>query len=116
VLEAERQGRRRTNVTIKIKVPMDKVELARTEDGYVAQLMLFLAALDRNGGRSDVPRMPLAMVTKERPAPGETVTYETTIELARRTTRLTAALFDMVGNRTLISTVTREQADEQLGN
>jgi VWFA-related protein len=116
VLEAERAGRRRVDVTVRIVVPMEQVTVVETADGFVGELRLFVAALDRNGGRSDVQPRALSTLTRQPPVPGQTFTYEMTLELARRTSRLTAAVHDVAGNRTLISTITREQAEEQLGS
>jgi VWFA-related protein len=114
VTEAEKAGRKRVDVTIKIAVPFSELTMFETEDGYAVQMLMFVAALDPSGGRSDMPMTPLAVVSKQRPGPTDMVNYQTTVQLARKTSRLTIALYDVVGDRTLVSSITKEEARQQV--
>jgi len=113
VTEAEKAGRKKVDVTIKITVPFSNLTVIETEDGYVVQTLMFVAALDPSGGRSDVPMTPLAVVSKQRPGPTDVVNYQTTLQLARKTSRLTIALYDVIGDRTLVSSITKQEARQQ---
>jgi hypothetical protein len=81
---------------------------------FAVQMLMFVAALDPSGGRSDMPMTPLAVVSKQRPGPTDMVNYQTTVQLARKTSRLTIALYDVVGDRTLVSSITKEEARQQV--
>jgi VWFA-related protein len=113
VTEAERAKKKRVDVTVKITVPLGKMTVVETPDGYVAQGVLFVAALDPNGGRSDVPATPIAVVLDSPPGPRDVANYEMKLQLHRKTSRLTVAIYDVPGDKTLVSTLTKEEADQQ---
>jgi hypothetical protein len=108
VVEAEKAAKKRFDVTIKVTVPMDKLTIVETDKGFHAQAMLFMAAIDPNGGRSDIPSVPLAIVAPVPPKPGDEVDYQTTVQLHRKTSRLTVALLDVVSGETLVTTITKD--------
>jgi VWFA-related protein len=112
VLEAEK-AKKKVDVTVKVTIPLSKMTVVETPDGYAAQGVLFVAALDPNGGRSDVPATPIAVVLDKPPKPGDTVSYELKLQLHRKTSRLTVAIYDVAGDTTLVSTVAKEEAQEQ---
>jgi hypothetical protein len=87
---------------------MDKLTIVETDKGFHAQAMLFMAAIDPNGGRSDIPSVPLAIVAPVPPKPGDEVDYQTTVQLHRKTSRLTVALLDVVSGETLVTTITKD--------
>ena len=58
---------------------------AATPDGYVVQGVLFAAALDPNGGRSDLPATPIAVMMDEPPGPNDVASYDMKLRLHRKT-------------------------------
>jgi VWFA-related protein len=113
ITEAEKAKKKKVDLTVKITIPLSKMTVVETADGYVAQGVLFVAALDPNGGRSDVPATPIAAMLEKPPGPGDTANYEMKLQLHRKTSRLTVALYDVPGDKTLVSTLTKEEAQEQ---
>jgi VWFA-related protein len=108
VSEVEKVKGKKVDATVKVAIPMSLITMSRTEDGYAGQALLFIAALDPSGGRSDIPAIPIGILGKELPQPGDTVTYEATLRLHRKTSRLTVAVLDPVKGETLVTTITKD--------
>ena len=84
--------------------------MIETPEGWKGQPVLFVAALDPSGGRSDIPAIPLAILGREPPKPGDYLTYDATLKLQRKTSRLTVAVFDPPSGESLVTTITKEDA------
>lgn len=98
--EPEKAGRGKLQVPVKIVIPISELEAARTADGYLIEVDLFIAARDEAGGRSDVIPVPLVFQSREAPA-APAIIYETTLTVRKKTEALAIAAFDRHSGRTL---------------
>jgi VWFA-related protein len=96
-------GRRKSGVPLSIEVPSDAITLLPEGDHYVANLELRVAAIDRDGGSSEAPAVPLTLSVKD-PRPHNLV-YETELELRRSTEKLVVALYDKASGSILMSSL-----------
>jgi len=92
-------------VKVKVSLPAEEITLLPVGDARMAELELRVATIDENGGRSDVPVIPMRVSTPLEIQPGSRATYETTIELRRVKNRLTVAVYDPAAGTLWASTV-----------
>jgi len=81
-------------VPIRIQVPAKELTFLPQGENLVAQLELRVAAIDERGGRSDVPVLPVQIVTPRAPDEDTKATYQTTLELRKMKNRIAVALYD----------------------
>jgi VWFA-related protein len=81
-------------VTVRLAVPTDTLTLLPVGDRKVAELELRVAAIDDQGGRSDIPVLPVRLEVPGEPRPGQLAVYQTTLELRRTRNRVVVALYD----------------------
>ena len=100
----ERSGRRKVEVPLEIGIPLDKVTLLATgnADERAANLELRIAVIDEQGGRAEVPVIPVTLEGRGEPATDAVFTYETRIEMRRGTHQVVVAVYD-VSSGTMIS-------------
>ncbi|MEM6793711.1 MAG: hypothetical protein AAF725_06990, partial [Acidobacteriota bacterium] len=70
--EPEDGGWRKVLVPLQIEVPLDRVTLLPTSEGFATRLELRVAVTDDRGDRSGIPVVPVVIQTAEQPAEGDT--------------------------------------------
>ncbi len=95
------KSRRRIAVPLKILVPLDEVTFLPAADGYVARLELRLAVQDDHGDQAPIPVIPLDLQLSSEPEAGQIGTYETELELRRRSHAGVVAVHDPASGRIL---------------
>lgn len=104
--EAERVSRKVMHVSLTLALPFDELaSLPGPEGGRSAQLEVRFAAIDEDGGRSEVPVYDVRFDTPEDPGPGSLARYRTTLELRRKRNRLAVAVYDPLQDTTWSATV-----------
>ncbi len=106
--DVQRAGRRFVEATITVRAPASQFEAVQTADGWKIDSLLFLAAVDDGGGRSDVPSIPLVMVLPDAPRPNLVLSHTATLRLRRNTERVSAAWHDVTSGNTLVGTVVKD--------
>lgn len=107
---AEPAGRGLVTVDIEMAIPIGALTIQRSDSGYDAEAVLFVAALDSSGGRSEVPAIPL-LLSSPSPFPAKgLVAHTVTLKLRKNTERVSMALFDVYGGRTYTNTITKADA------
>jgi hypothetical protein len=81
-------------VPIRFEIPVEEITFLPSGSSRVADLELRVAAVDENGGRSEVPVIPVRLTLPAETAPGGTAGQETTLELRRTGNRLAVAVYD----------------------
>jgi len=94
-------GWRQMDLPLTVAIPAADVTFVPLAGKYVGELELRVAALDKDGHRSDIPAMPFKLTLPERPADGKFIRYETTVRLRKIDQRLTVAIVDPLSNRVL---------------
>jgi hypothetical protein len=104
--EIERKGRREITVPVTVSIPLSRMNLQRGDDGtYVAQMALFMVALDDEGGLVEIPVEQLVITVTGEPRADSMARYSTTIELRRRDHNLVIAVADFHSETNLTQTV-----------
>jgi VWFA-related protein len=96
-----RDGRKEIVVPITLAIPVDAITVVPVDGKHVSELELRVAAVDKNGDRSDIPVVPLRMTLDEAPPAGAHLRYDTKIRLRRIDQHLIVAIFDPLGGRIL---------------
>jgi VWFA-related protein len=94
-------GWRQMDLPLTVAIPAADVTFVPLAGKYVGELELRVAALDKDGHRSDIPAMPFKLTLPERPEAGKFIRYETTVRLRKIDQRLTVAIVDPLSNRVL---------------
>jgi VWFA-related protein len=97
-------GRREIAVPITVAVPVSSVTFVPLAGKYVAELELRVAAIDKDGHRSDVPALPFKLTVTHQPEAGKYVRYQTTVKLRKIDQSLTVALVDPLSDKVLLTT------------
>jgi len=111
--EVESVGSGLFNVDIEMSIPIGALTVEKSDTGYDAEAVLFVAALDASGGRSEVPAVPLLLSS---PSPFPTkglVAHSVTLKLRKNTERVSMALYDVKGGRTFTNTITKEEEQKK---
>jgi VWFA-related protein len=82
-----------------LRLPVDLLTLVPTNGGYGARLELRFVATDRDGAASQIPVVPIELVTDEPPVPGKLVRHEMTVKLRGRADHLVVAAYDPATDR-----------------
>jgi VWFA-related protein len=94
-------GRHEMEVPVTVGVPVEALALTPSGKGYIAEAPLAVAALDRKGGRAEIPTAKLRVAVKEPPKAGGYARFETTLRLNRAPQRLVFTVRDEVNGTTL---------------
>jgi hypothetical protein len=94
-------GWHQMEVPLSVAIPASGVTFVPLEGKYVAELELRVAALDKDGHRSDVPAVPFKLTVPEEPAAGKFIRYDTTVRLRKIDQRLTVAIVDPLAHKVL---------------
>ena len=92
--ESQRDNRRTMVVPVTVRLPAEAVALLPTSDGFAARLEVRVAAIDRNGDRSDVTTLEWPVMRQQLPAAGEALEFETSVRLRRASQELVVAVYD----------------------
>ena len=83
-----------TEIPVTLDIPASAVTLLAVDGRYSGQAELRLAAMDEKGNQSNVPTVPLRLVSPRQPPAGAKLRYETRISLRGHTSRLVATVYD----------------------
>ncbi len=79
----QRAGLSEVKVKATLTIPADALTVVPVDGGFAAEANLSVGALDRWGGRSDLPVAKLRLNFPEEPKPGDMVRYRTMLRLSR---------------------------------
>ncbi len=99
--EASRAGRGKVNVPLQVLVPLDQLTFLPAGEGVAARAELHLAVVDEDGGRSEIPVIPMAFALPDQPAAGRYGQFETTLKMRRGPQRIVVAVHDVASGRIL---------------
>ncbi len=99
-------GKRKVQVPLEIRIPMDEVTMLPYQDGYVAELELRIAVLDKHGYRNDIPVIPVTLSGDAPPPAGQFAVYETSIKIRRQKQDVVVTIHDPPSDR-ILTAVTR---------
>jgi len=97
-------GWHQIDVPLSVAIPVAGVTFVPLEGKYVAELDLRVAALDKDGHRSDIPAVPVKLTLDRQPEAGKYISYKTTIRLRKIDQRLTLAIVDRLSENVLTAT------------
>ncbi|HYG64069.1 MAG TPA: VWA domain-containing protein [Thermoanaerobaculia bacterium] len=92
-------GRREMDLPISLAIPVAGFQTLPVDGKHVAELELRIFALDGDGGRSDIPVVPIRISTKDLPEAGKHVRYDTKIRLRRTGQHLVVSVFDPLSGK-----------------
>jgi VWFA-related protein len=92
-------GRKLMALDLALAIPVDAVTFVPIDGKYVTELELRVAALDKNGNRSDVPIIPLSLSFGTQPQAGAHVRYDTRLNLRKIAQRLIIAVYDPLSGK-----------------
>ena len=98
---ARRAGRHQVELPVTLGVPVEALALTPSGKGYMAETPLAIAAVDSQGGRSDLPGSRLRIALQEVPRGGGYARFQTVIELRRAPQRLVFTVRDEVNGTVL---------------
>ena len=99
--EAKPRGRREVDLSVTLGVPVDALALTPQGRGYMAEAPLSVAAVDEQGGRTEIPAARLQVTVKQLPKTGGLARFETTLRLRKAPQRLVFTVRDEVSGQTL---------------
>jgi len=105
-LGAPSGGRRKVELPLYIRIPMDAVTMLPHDGRYVAELELRIGALDEHGDRNEIAAIPVRLEGEEPPPLGSYATYETAIKIRRDPQDLAITLRDPATD-TVLAAITR---------
>ncbi len=94
--KSEKSKGRTMLVPIVLSIPTGELVLLAEGSARVAALELRVAAIDEQGGRSEIPVIPIRLSYPGEPPAGTRATYRTSLELRRTKNRLVVAVYDPV--------------------
>ena len=77
-----------------MRLPASAVTLLPANGGYAADLEVRIAAIDEDGGRSEVTTVPWAVVRETLEAGDEALEFETSLRLRRAAQDVVVAVYD----------------------
>ena len=99
--EPEPAGRGKIAVPIEVKVPLDQLTFLPAAEGLQAEAELRVALVDDEGGRSEIPIIPLLFQVSAEPPAGTYGSYETKLRMRRQDHRAVIAVYDRASGRIL---------------
>lgn len=100
--EPQRAGMSVVSLPVVLHIPAEALTAVPVADGgYAVDATLSLGALDRWGGRSDLPVVPLRLTMDRQPKPGDVLRYRTTLKMRRGQQRLVFAVRDSLSGEML---------------
>jgi VWFA-related protein len=99
--KATRAGFRMAHLPVMIAVPSEALSVYPDGERFRAEVTLSLAALDRWGGRSPLPQLPLRLALAEPPRPGSAVRFQVNLRLRRIDQRVVFGVHDALSGAML---------------
>jgi VWFA-related protein len=96
-----RTGPSMMSLPVVLHIPAEALTVVPVGGKYVIEATLALGALDRWGGRSDLPVVPLRLTTDRSPRPGDVVRYRTVLKMRHAQQRLVFTLRDSLSGEML---------------
>ena len=94
---------RRLLVPLRLFVPLDAVTVLRDQGRYAARLELRIAALDKNGHRSELDTIPFELASPRPAAPGQTGVQQVTARVRKQKQDLIVSVHDPLSGAILVS-------------
>ena len=99
--EPQPAGRGKVEVPIEVLVPLDQLTFLPAGAALQAATELRLAVVDDDGGRSDIPVIPITFDAASAPGAGTYGRYETKLKMRRQPHRAVVAIYDLASGRIL---------------
>lgn len=99
--EPRSAGWNKVVVPLEVEVPLDRITLLPTADGWATQLQLRVAVTDDRGERANIPVIPVVLEGRGQPAPGLTRTFVTELKMRERPHRVVVSLVDTAAGEEL---------------
>ncbi len=103
--EPKKAGRRKIEVPVSLKIPLDKIVMLPVARGVEARLELRVAVMGDDGDRSEIPVIPVILGGETQPPPGAHAIYETSLKLRNAKQRVALALYDLAGEQFLSTAI-----------
>ena len=94
-------GKRRVEMPLTLRIPMDEITMLPQGSQYVAELELRIGAIDEEGRRNEISVVPVNLSGDGPPPAGSYATYELSVKIRRAPQDLVVTLHDPVGDRIL---------------
>jgi VWFA-related protein len=92
--ETRREGWSMIRVPVTVVLPSESITVLAADKKFRAEATLSLGAIDKWGGRSTLPQVPLQLTLAERPRPGSFVRHVVNLRLRRVEQRVVFAVHD----------------------
>jgi VWFA-related protein len=98
------KSRRKIEVPLEVRIPMSEITLLPTNGRYVNELEVRVTVMDLDGNRSEMSIEKIEINGAEPPEAGQYFTYQTVLELKKRSHRVVVAVYDPISGAILSST------------
>jgi VWFA-related protein len=99
-------GKRRVELPLTLRIPMDEITMLPVGTEYVAELELRVGAIDEDGRRNEISVVPVSLRGPDPPPAGSYATYEFAVRIRHQPQDLVVTLHDPVSDR-ILAAVTR---------
>lgn len=96
-----RAGRKRMEVPLSVLIPLSEVTFLPAGEEQVTQLELRVLVRDEDGGRAEVPAVPLQIRAEEGPGAKSMGRFDTTLKLRRKRHEAVVGVYDPASGRIL---------------
>ncbi len=96
-----RKKRKKLELPVSLKIPMDELLMVPVAGGFQAKLELRVAVVDKEGARSEIPVIDVVIGGPTKPPPGAHAIYDTTLVLRPIQQQLALVLYDTAGEKML---------------
>lgn len=100
-----KKKRKKLELPVTLKIPMDELLMVPVAGGFQANLELRVAVVDSEGGRSEIPVIPVQIGGPTKPPPGAHAIYDTKLVLRPVQQQLALVLYDTAGEKMLSTSV-----------
>ncbi len=100
-LGVPKKKRKKLELPVSLKIPMDELLMVPVAGGFQANLELRVAVVDAEGARSEIPVIPVQIGGPTKPPPGAHAIYDTTLVLRPIQQQLALVLYDTAGEKML---------------
>ena len=100
-----KKRRKKLELPVSLKIPMDELLMVPVAGGFQANLELRVAVVDTEGARSEIPIIPVQIGGPTKPPPGAHAVYDTTLVLRPVQQQLALVLYDVAGEKMLSTSV-----------
>lgn len=97
----KKAGRRRMEVPISVLIPLSQVTFLRVGEEQVTQLEVQVLVRDEDGGRAEVPAVPVEIRTDAGPDQTKMGRFDTTLKLRRKRHEAVVGVYDPASGRIL---------------